>query len=90
MPFDIYSRSLDDFVLLTEQELYEGIALAAHHTRNLAEGAGAATLRAAVKLRERLAGKKVAIQMSGGNASADELARAMALPCLRSGAPAAE
>ncbi len=88
VPFDLYSRSLDDFVLLGETELYEGIALAAHHTRNLLEGAGAATLRAAVKIRDRLRGRKVALQASGGNAGPDELEAAMRLPALRTGQPA--
>ena len=85
LPFSIYKDGLDDFILLSEEELYEGIALAAHHTRNLAEGAGAACLRAAVKIRDRLKGKKVAVQMSGGNAGPDELRRAFGLACLASG-----
>lgn len=85
LPFLIYKNQLADFILLSEEELYEGIALTAHHTRNLAEGAGASCLRAAVKIRERLQGKKVAIQMSGGNAAAKELTVAMSLPCLESG-----
>lgn len=85
LPFSLYKDGLDDFVLLTEKELYEGIALSLHHTRNLAEGAGGACLRAAVKIRHRLSGKKVAVQMSGGNASGVELREAMALPCLITG-----
>jgi threonine dehydratase len=87
LPFEIYSRSLDDFVLLTEEELVQGIALAAHHTRNLLEGAGSATLRAAVKIRDRLRGRKVALQLSGGNAGPDELEAAVRLPSLRTGEP---
>ncbi len=85
VPFGLYKDALADFVLLTEAELYEGLALAAHHTRNLTEGAGSACLRAAFKIRDRLSGKKVAIQMSGGNASGIELQAAMALPCLIDG-----
>lgn len=85
VPFSLYKDNLEDFILLSEEELYQGIALAAHHTRNQAEGAGAACLRAAVKIRDRLKGKKVAVQMSGGNASAAELKAAMDLPCLVSG-----
>ncbi|WP_022667074.1 threonine ammonia-lyase [Desulfospira joergensenii] len=85
LPFSLYKNGLEDFILLTEEELYEGIALAAHHTRNLTEGAGSACLRAAVKIRDRLKGKKVAVQMSGGNAFAGELQKAMALTCLESG-----
>ena len=85
VPFSLYKDALDDFVLLTEKELYQGIALAAHHTRNLTEGAGSACLRAALKIRDRLHGKKVVIQMSGGNASSHELQKAMTQPCLETG-----
>ena len=89
VPFSIYKDQLDGFELLTEEELYQGIALTAHHTRNLAEGSGGSCLRAAIKLRERLAGKTVAIQMSGGNASGDELRKAASLGCLMDGMPPA-
>lgn len=85
IPFSYYKDGLTDFILLSEEELYQGIALAAHHTRNLTEGAGSACLRAAIKIRERLQGKKVAVQMSGGNVSADELRVAMGQPCLMDG-----
>ncbi len=85
LPFSIYAQHLDDFILLSEEELYEGIALAAFHTRNLAEGAGAAALRAAIKIRGRLSGKKVAIQFNGGNASPAEIRAAMTRRCLRNG-----
>ena len=67
LPFQIYKDSLADFVLLTEVEIKEGIALALKYTNNLAEGAGAATITAAVKIREKLKGKKVVLQMSGSN-----------------------
>ena len=85
VPFSLYKDALTDFILLSEKELYQGIALAAHHTRNLAEGAGSSCLRAAIKIRGRLKNKKVAIQMSGGNASAQELKEAMTHPCLVDG-----
>ncbi len=85
VPFELYKDVLADFVILSEDELYQGIALAAHHTRNLAEGSGSSCLRAAIKIRNRLQGKKVAIQMSGGNASAQELEKAMSYPCLKTG-----
>lgn len=85
VPFSLYKDALDDFVLLTEEELYQGIALAAHHTRNLTEGAGSACLRAAIKIRDRFQDKKVVIQMSGGNASSHELQKAMTQPCLKTG-----
>jgi threonine dehydratase len=42
-------------------------------THNLAEGAGAVSLMAAYKIRDRLAGKKVVMIMSGGNLNTDTL-----------------
>ncbi|MGD2153446.1 MAG: threonine/serine dehydratase [Gemmatimonadales bacterium] len=76
VPFEIYRDGLDDFVLLTEDEIYDGIGAAFHYTHNLAEGAGAATIAAAYKLREQLAGKIVVLQMSGCNAAPEEIREA--------------
>ena len=73
LPFSIYKDALDDFVLLSEDELRDGMGAALYYTHNLAEGAGAATIAAAWKVRDRLQGKKVALQMSGGNASTVEI-----------------
>jgi len=58
---------LDDAVLVSEREIVAAIRLLLEHTHNLAEGAGAAALAACVKERERLAGRKVAVILSGGN-----------------------
>ena len=70
-PFDlpqaILRRDLDDFVLVSEDELRVAMRLTIEKTRNLAEGAGAAALAAACQLSERLRGKRVALIMSGGN-----------------------
>jgi len=85
VPFQIYRDGLDRFVLLTEDEIYDAIALAMHYTHNLAEGAGAAPILAAFALREQLAGKRVVLQMSGGNASPDEVAVAVARQAFRAG-----
>ena len=67
LTFGILRRELDDIVTLTEAELEEGVRLALRATQNLAEGAGGASLMAALKLRDQLAGKKVVCVMSGGN-----------------------
>ena len=77
LPFEIYRDGLDDFVLLDEEELYDGIGAAWYYTHNLAEGAGAATLMAAYKIRDQLTGLKVGLQMSGCNASVDEIQTAL-------------
>ena len=57
LTFGILQKELDDIVTLSEDELAEGVRLALRTTHNLAEGAGAASLMAAMKLRDRLAGK---------------------------------
>lgn len=67
LTFSIYKQYLDDFVLLSEAELAGGVRLALKTTHNLAEGAGSAALAAAYKLRDDLAGLRVACIMSGGN-----------------------
>jgi threonine dehydratase len=72
-PFDlpqvIMRRHLDDFVLVSEEAIRRAVILMLEHTHNLAEGAGAAALAAALKLQERLAGKKIVLVQSGGNLS---------------------
>ncbi len=85
IPFSIYRDQLADFVLLSEQEIYRGIALAAWYTHNLVEGAGSSTIMAALKLKQRLKGKNVVLQFSGCNASLEELNQAYALPEFHSG-----
>ena len=75
--FEIYKDNLHDFVLLSEDEIYDGIAAALYYTHNLAEGAGSSTIMAAWKLRDQLKGKKVALQMSGCNASPQEIQEAL-------------
>ena len=77
LPFTILRELLDDIVTLTEDELMDGVRLALRTTHNLAEGAGAASLAAAVKLRDQLRGKKVVCVMSGGNIDQRTLARVL-------------
>jgi len=67
LPYVIMKDYIREVVLLTEDEILEGIRLALTTTHNLAEGAGAASLIAAVKIKDKLKGKKVALVMSGGN-----------------------
>ena len=78
LTFGILQKELNDIVTLSEDELVDGIRLALRTTHNLAEGAGAAALMAAMKLRERLAGKRVVCVMSGGNIDRATLARIVA------------
>ncbi len=69
----IMRKYLDDFALVDDDAIKRAIVLLLEHTRNLAEGAGAASLAAAIQLKERLAGKKVVLVLSGGNLSMEKL-----------------
>lgn len=67
LTFGILEKQLDDIITLSEAELADGVRLALRATHNLAEGAGAASLAAAVKNGAQFAGKRVVCVMSGGN-----------------------
>ena len=78
LAYSIMKDRISDVVLLTEEEILGGIRLALQSTHNLAEGAGAASIAGAVKISDRLAGKKVALIMSGGNLDHAHLLQALA------------
>lgn len=73
LPQQILWQFLDDFVLVSDDEIRAAQALMIEATRNLVEAAGAAPLAAAPHLREQLMGKRVALILSGGNASREQL-----------------
>jgi len=73
LPQRILWRLLDDFVLVSDDEIRAAQKLLIETTRNLVEAAGAAPLAAALRLRDQLAGKRVALVMSGGNVSLEQL-----------------
>jgi threonine dehydratase len=79
VPFELTNKVLwellDDFVLVSDQEINEAILLLARHAKQMAEGAGAASLAAAIKLRDQLRGKKVVGIMTGGNIPPERFAR---------------
>ena len=67
LPVDIMRDLLDDFVLVSDDEIRDAIRLYVEKAHTIAEGAGAASLAAASKIRDRLTGKKVVLVLSGGN-----------------------
>ncbi|MEE9198562.1 MAG: threonine/serine dehydratase [Dehalococcoidia bacterium] len=69
---------LDDFLLVGEEEMKAAILMLLEKAHTLAEGAGAAPLAAALKIRDRLQGKKVVLILSGGNLSMRHLREALA------------
>jgi threonine dehydratase len=78
LPQQILWEQLDDFILVTEDEISEAIVLMIEATRNLVEAAGAAALAGALKIRSRLAHKKVALICSGSNITLDQLRAVLA------------
>ncbi len=74
----ILRRYLSDFLLVEDDDIYRAIVMLLEHTHNLAEGAGAIPLAAASQIKERIAGKKVVLVMSGGNLSLERLRAALA------------
>lgn len=73
MPQDILHDMLDDFVLVSEEELKRAVVLMLEHTHSLVEGAGAAPLAAALQIKDPLKERKVALIASGGNLSLERL-----------------
>lgn len=64
---DLLRRHLTDFVLVGDDEMRAAALAYLRHAHTLAELAGAASLAAALRLRHRLAGRTVAVVLSGGN-----------------------
>jgi threonine dehydratase len=73
LPQRILWDQLDDFVLVADDEIRRAQRMMIEKTRNLVEAAGAAALAAALNLKDRVAGKPVALICSGGNVSPQQL-----------------
>lgn len=71
----ILQERLNDFVLVSEDEMASAILSYLELARNLSEEAGASPLAAALKIKERLAGKTVVLVLSGSNISLERLRR---------------
>ena len=74
LPVTILRRHLDDIVLVSDEEMKLAILLLAEAVRQTAEGAGAASLAAALRLRDRLRDRTVVLILSGGNITLETLA----------------
>ncbi len=64
---EVIWKHVDRIVEVTDDEIAQAIAILFQCTHNCAEGAGAAAFAAIRKERRRLAGRKVAAVLSGGN-----------------------
>jgi len=70
---EILQDYLTDFILVSEEEMVQAILLIMELIRNMAEEAGASPLAAALKIKERIKGKSVALVLTGGNISMNRL-----------------
>lgn len=64
---------LNDFCLVSEEEMVQAILLITELIRNMVEEAGAAPLAAALKMKQRIKGRKVALVLTGSNISMERL-----------------
>ncbi len=73
LPQNILKDLLDDFVLVEDLEMSKAIRMYLEMCHTLVEHAGAASLAAAINMKDRLQGKKVVLVLSGGNISTEQL-----------------
>ncbi|GFH21429.1 PALP domain-containing protein, partial [Haematococcus lacustris] len=66
---------VDDWVLLDEEEIADAMLLMLQKQGKLVEGAAGVALAAVTKLKDRLAGLRVAVIVCGGNVALDTLSQ---------------
>ncbi len=76
-------QDLDDFVLVSEDEICMAIRCYAETIHQLAEGGGAAPLAAAMKLKDSLAGKRIGLVLTGSNIDSQSLVWALRTDSVR-------
>lgn len=77
LPQRIMWDLLDDFILVSEEEITSAVRLYVEAAHTLAEGAGAAPLAGVLKMADQLAGKTVGVILSGGNITVEQLSAAL-------------
>jgi len=76
----ILAPHLDHVVQVTDSEVAHAMHALFTDTHNVAEGAGAASLAAALQEREQLVGRCVGLTLSGGNVDAPQFAQVLTHP----------
>ncbi|MBK6865181.1 MAG: threonine dehydratase [Ideonella sp.] len=75
---EIMRREVDDIVAVTDEEVAHAMRALFADTHNVAEGAGAAALAAALQQCERLAGCSIGLALTGGNVDSAVFAHVLA------------
>ncbi|CAM5790043.1 threonine dehydratase [Rhizobacter fulvus] len=73
----IIRREVDDVVAVTDGQVADAMRVLFADTHNVAEGAGAASLAAALLQRERWAGRCIGLPLTGGNVDSAVFARVL-------------
>ena len=76
--FDALVTGLEDFLVVSEAEIAEAVRTLIATTHNLVEPSGAVPLAGLMHLRDRLAGRKIALVVSGANIDQAVLRRILA------------
>jgi threonine dehydratase len=73
----VLRAEVDEVIAVTDDEVMDAMKMFFIATHNVAEGAGACALAAALQIRTRLQGRKVGVTLSGGNVDHDVFARVL-------------
>jgi threonine dehydratase len=73
MTLDVCRRDVDEFILVTEDEIRDALRLLIEKHHMLVEGAGALSVASFIKARERFEGKEVVLVLSGCKIGLDTL-----------------
>jgi threonine dehydratase len=79
LPVKIIKELIDDFQLVSDEQIMQAVKLYVEKAHTIAEGAGAAPLAAAIKMKEKIKGKKVGLILSGGNITFTDLMKCLTL-----------
>ena len=74
---EIMLENVDHMVRVSDQEVREAMKIYFTDTHNAVEGAGAASLAAAIQEKESLTGKRIGLIVSGGNVDHETFARVL-------------
>ena len=82
---EVIRQRVDELLLVDEGDIEQAIVLLLEIEKTLAEGAGAAALAALLRHKDRFAGRKVGMVLSGGNIDPQLLAQIIGRGLVRSG-----
>ena len=71
--FELCQNIIDEFILVTEDEIAEGVRVGVEKHHQLIEGAAGAAIAGFMQLKDKLKGQTVVIVMCGGNISSEIL-----------------